>query len=252
MDFSANKQDTYEKRIASLPDQPNMQPDELKAYFDSSPEQLRQAHNGLCDALTEATSSTSAASGLGFQRTAGVPADNVQDAIEDVQAQLTDAVLGNIPSGSVTEDKLAQDVRDRFAAIESAAAAETSARASADTAETAARASADSNLQTQINAKCEIIYGSYTGDGTAERTISLGRTPKALILCKNEGIMFDSTSTIYGGVALPNYPVYSNGAKHDAAAIVNGGFKVYTYSVNNRMLVCTNGNTAVYHYIAMV
>ena len=26
MDFSANKQDTYEKRIASLPDQPNMQP----------------------------------------------------------------------------------------------------------------------------------------------------------------------------------------------------------------------------------
>ena len=107
-------------------------------------------------------------------------------------------------------------------------------------------------MQSQINAKCEIIYGSYTGDGTAERTISLGRTPKALILCKNEGIMFDSTSTIYGGVALPNYPVYSNGAKHDAAAIVNGGFKVYTYSVNNRMLVCTNGNTAVYHYIAMV
>ena len=53
MDFSANKQDTYEKRIASLPDQPNMQPDELKAYFDSSPEQLRQAYNGLCDALTE-------------------------------------------------------------------------------------------------------------------------------------------------------------------------------------------------------
>lgn len=244
MSFTQNKLLDFSKKISSLPDQPNMQPSELKAYFDRSPEELQQAHNDLCDALT----AISAASGLGFQRTAGVPADTVQSAVENVQSQLADAVLGNIPSGSVNADKLAQDVRDHFVTIENSVSTEASSRQSAD-----------SNLQKQINthstqiaAKCEIICGSYTGDGAAERTISLGRTPKALILCKNEGIMFDSTSTIYGGVALPNHPVYSNGAKHDAATIVNGGFKVYTYSVDNRMFVCTNGNTAVYYYIAIV
>lgn len=241
MGFFENKLHQFSKKISSLRDQPNMQPSELKAYFDSSPEEVRQAHNGLCDALSAVT----AAAALGFQRTAGVPADTVQAAVENVQTQITDAVLGNIPSGSVDGDKLAQDVRNRFAAIESAAVAEANNRASMD-----------SNLQSQINTlslqKCEIICGSYIGNGSAERVISLGRTPKCLISCKNEGIMFDSTSTIYGGIALPNHPVYSMGAKHDAVTIVDGGFKVYTYAVSNRTLVSTNGNTAHYHYIAFI
>ena len=202
MDFSANKQDTYEKRIASLPDQPNMQPDELKAYFDSSPEQLRQAHNGLCDALTEATNSASAAAGLGFQRTAGVPADNVQAAVENVQQQLDAAVMGNIPSGSVTQDKLAQDVRDRFTSIENAAKSEASTRASKD-----------SNLQSQIDThtsqissltatKCELYYGSYVGDGTTSRFINLPFTPKAVICANNIG-QITRLNRSAGSIALP-------------------------------------------------
>ena len=198
MDFSANKQDTYEKRIASLPDQPNMQPNELKAYFDSSPEQLRQAHNGLCDALTEATSNASAAANLGFQRTAGVPADDVQAAVENVQAQLDAAVMGNIPSGSVDGDKLAQDVRDRFIAIENAARSEASTRSSGDL-----------NLQNQINAhttqlaaKCEVVFGSYSGNGQASQFISLGFSPKAIIVAQSDGTMI-SGNRIQGGFVLP-------------------------------------------------
>lgn len=198
MDFSANKQDTYEKRIASLPDQPNMQPNELKAYFDSSPEQLRQAHNGLCDALTEATSSASAAANLGFQRTAGVPADDVQAAVENVQAQLDAAVMGNIPSGSVDGDKLAQDVRDRFIAIENAAKNEASTRSSGDL-----------NLQNQINAhttqlaaKCEVVFGSYSGNGQASQFISLGFSPKAIIVAQSDGTMING-NRIQGGFVLP-------------------------------------------------
>lgn len=198
MDFSANKQDTYEKRIASLPDQPNMQPNELKAYFDSSPEQLRQAHNGLCDALTEATSSASAAANLGFQRTAGVPADDVQAAVENVQAQLDAAVMGNIPSGSVDSDKLAQDVRDRFIAIENAAKSEASTRSSGDL-----------NLQNQINAhttqlaaKCEVVFGSYSGNGQASQFISLGFSPKAIIVAQSDGTMING-NRIQGGFVLP-------------------------------------------------
>ena len=53
MGFEANRQQVFSKRIVDLPDQPDMQAAELKTYFDSSPEELRQALNRLCDALGE-------------------------------------------------------------------------------------------------------------------------------------------------------------------------------------------------------
>ena len=241
MDFSANKQDTYEKRIASLPDQPNMQPDELKAYFDSSPEEIRQAHNGLCDALTEATSGTSAAAGLGFQRTAGVPADNVQAAVENVQQQLDAAVMGNIPSGSVTQDKLAQDVRDRFTAIENSA-----------TAEASTRASKDSNLQSQINThtsqissltstKCEVVFGSYTGDGQETRTIALGFYPQAVVLFASSG-----GTANYGGLAMRDLPCTTGGF-----SLASNGFTVkYKDMPTGYADLYYNVSNYVYYYIA--
>ena len=253
MDFADNKLTSFTKKIIDLIDQPNMQPNELKAYFDSSPEEVRQAYNGLCDALTTATSAATAAANLGFQTTAGVPADNVQDAIEDVQAQLTDAVLGNIPSGSVTQDKLAQDVRDRFTAIETAATTEAGTRASADSTEASARASADTNLQNQINthttqiaAKCEIIAGYYDGNQAASQIISLGRTPKAvLVLAQAWGLAYRLSADCYGGLAISNSPViYRN--LYTAVSIIQNGFEVY-YNIDQE--ICTNGNYR-YHYIA--
>ena len=214
MDFSANKQDTFAKRIISLPDQPNMQPDELKAYFDSSPEELRQAHNGLCDAL----SANTAAAGLGFQRTAGVPADNVQAAVENVQAQLDAAVMGNIPSGSVTQDKLAQDVRDRFTAIENTAKSEASTRANADTALNSRMSAAE----TALTRKCEIQLGSYMGNGDGSKestqTIALGYQPIAVI--------------VSGGRA-----VYGDGSEHPHDIAMPGLDSVFTTIVSNGFTV---------------
>ena len=243
MDFSANKQDTYEKRIANLPDQPNMQPNELKAYFDSSPEEIRQAHNGLCDAL----SANTAAASLGFQRTAGVPADNVQTAVENVQQQVIDAVLGNIPSGSVDGDKLAQDVRDRFTAIENTAKSEASTRASVD-----------SDLQNQINthtgqitilqtAKAEIACGYYEGDEAATRFISLGRTPKAVLLLSQAwGLSYRLSEYCYGGLAVTGSPVYYWN-QNNALVIVENGFEVY-YQIGKNLATNALGR---YHYIAV-
>lgn len=240
MDFSANKQDTYEKRIASLPDQPNMQPNELKAYFDSSPEQLRQAHNGLCDALTEVTSSASAAANLGFQRTAGVPADTIQAAVENVQTQVKDAMLGNIPSGSVTGDKLAQDVRDRFTAIENSV-----------TTEASTRASADNNLQKQINThttqiavKSEFVMGKYSGDNTTERTISLGFTPKVVIVSDNGGRMI-VLNYITGGIVTEQ-----NNPSTGALQICSGGFKVRYSDAERYLTNSSSSNYSPYGYIA--
>ena len=42
MGFESYRQGAFTKRLADLPDQPNMQAAELKTYFDSSPEELRQ------------------------------------------------------------------------------------------------------------------------------------------------------------------------------------------------------------------
>ena len=49
MSFSDHKITAFTYRIADLPDQPNLPADELKARFDSSPEELRTAHNAVCD-----------------------------------------------------------------------------------------------------------------------------------------------------------------------------------------------------------
>ena len=45
MGFESYRQGAFTRRLADLPDQPNMQAAELKTYFDSSPEELRQALN---------------------------------------------------------------------------------------------------------------------------------------------------------------------------------------------------------------
>ena len=233
MSFEANKLPEFDHKISDLPDQPNMQPNELKAYFDANPELLREALNALCDALR----STTAAAGLGFAQTAGVPETNVQDAIENVQAQVTAAIIGSIPSGSVTGDKLAQDVRDRFSAIETAAAAEASARASAD-----------SNLQGQINthtsqisslttAKCEVVFGSYTGNGDDSQYISLGFPPKALLCAQSDGTVING-NRIQGGIILPGIA--------GGLTIEGNGFRAQ-YSSD---LYWTNSSGRTYYYIA--
>lgn len=247
MDFSPNKLQQFSKKISSLRDQPNMQPSELKAYFDSSPEEVRQAHNGLCDALTTATTQATAAANIGFARTAGVPADTVQAAVENVQSQLTDAVLGNIPSGSVNNDKLAQDVRDRFTAIESAAAGEA-----------ATRASSDSNLQQQINTlqatiatKSEVICGYYDGDGTASKIINLGKMPKAVLVITRYGNMGDIGNLIvYGGLAVQNSSVFHETYSLDIVKIVSNGFEVYAGGAYGR--VASNVSGYRYHYLAVI
>ena len=49
MSFSDHKITQFTHKIPDLPDQPNLPADELKARFDSSPEELRTAHNAVCD-----------------------------------------------------------------------------------------------------------------------------------------------------------------------------------------------------------
>lgn len=240
MSFSDHKIVGFTHKISDLPDQPNMQPEELKAHFDSSPEELRQALNALCDALAAQT----AAADIGFAQTAGVPETTVQEAIENVQSQVTEAIIGSIPSGSITGDKLAQDVRDRLTAIESAASGEASTRASAD-----------SSMQSQISAlsttKCEVYCGFYTGDGTENRTISLSKTPRAVLVMTNGGEMYLANSNAtYGGLAVTDSPVIYQYDYQQAVKIVSNGFEVTIGGSYNCLK--TNVSGTIYHYIALV
>lgn len=47
--FENHKIPAFARRLADLPDEPQLSAGELKAYFDSSPEELRRAVNGVCD-----------------------------------------------------------------------------------------------------------------------------------------------------------------------------------------------------------
>ena len=240
MSFSDHKIEAFTHKISDLPDQPNMQPEELKAHFDSSPEELRQALNALCDALAAQT----AAADIGFAQTAGVPETTVQEAIENVQSQVTEAIIGSIPSGSITGDKLAQDVRDRLTNIENSV-----------TSEAGTRASADSSMQSQISAlsttKCEVYCGFYTGDGTENRTISLSKTPRAVLVMTNGGEMYLANSNAtYGGLAVTDSPVIYQYDYQQAVKIVSNGFEVTIGGSYNCLK--TNVSGTIYHYIALV
>ena len=240
MSFSDHKIVGFTHKISDLPDQPNMQPEELKAHFDSSPEELRQALNALCDALAAQT----AAADIGFAQTAGVPETTVQEAIENVQSQVTEAIIGSIPSGSITGDKLAQDVRDRLSEIESAAASEA-----------ATRASTDSGLQNQIDThtgqitslistKAEFVMGTYSGDDATERIISLGFTPSAVVVFDRNGTMS------YSGLLSGGFATGEFAPPKGAVSICTGGFKVYYDHNANKITNGTSTNYSPYGYIA--
>lgn len=95
------------------------------------------------------------------------------------------------------------------------------------------------------------VAGTYTGDGTEERLISLGFTPTAVFVLQ-QGTHIISSDSISGGFAINGYPVYGYlyGAKAIAISITNGGFYVYCKEQKNLLRQHTNYNDYVYHYVA--
>ena len=159
MSFTDHKITQFTHRIVDLPDQPNLPADELKARFDSSPEELRQAVNGICD-----------------------DADRLDDRVSGIIAE----TFGDVIPKSMLADELQDEI--------DAKAVETSV-ASRFTAEQTAREAADDDLQDQIDAhtetmaeKVEVYVGTYTGSGeTSTKRITLPVTPKAVVISPNGG-----------------------------------------------------------------
>ena len=227
MAFSDHKIAAFAHKITDLPDQPNLPADELKARFDSSPEELRQAHNALCD-----------------------DADRLDDRVSGIIAE----TFGDTISKSMLSDELQDEIDAKAEAAD--LTAETTARESADNALSTRVSTAESKLNsqaTQIAQKCQVYVGTYVGNadastGIGQQVISLGFTPKAVLVLRC-GADVSTERWSYGGLALSGYPV-TRGVDI-MMEVVNGGFKVYSgFSVAAGIDAQVNSNGDRYYYLA--
>ncbi len=166
--FTDHKIEKFTKTVGGLPDQPNIEPQALKNWFDAAPEELRQSLNGVCE------------DGAALE-------SRVNGIIEHTFA-------GNV-SESMLDDALAGKLNGK--AEGSALTAEQSARADADAALDGRMSTAEgtlSTLQTALAAKCEVVFGTYNGMGTTTtQTISLGFYPLAVLIMAGQSTYTETT-----------------------------------------------------------
>ena len=153
MSFSDHKITQFTHRITDLPDQPNLPADELKARFDSSPEELRESVNGICDDAARLEA-----------RVEGIIAETFGDTIDK-------EMLSNELAAELDAKAEAADLT-----------AEQTARANADS----ALSTRVTTLETEMPQKVEIYVGTYSGTGDSNtQRITLPFTPKAVLVSPN-------------------------------------------------------------------
>ena len=147
MSFSDHKITQFTHKITDLPDQPSLPANELKARFDSSPEELRQAVNGICDEASRLEA-----------RVEGIVVDTFGDTID--REMLSDELAAELDA-KATQTSLNTESEAREAAV----------------------SALDTRL-TEVEAqKCEIYLGSYDGNGEKNtQAIRLGYQPKAVLV----------------------------------------------------------------------
>lgn len=100
-------------------------------------------------------------------------------------------------------------------------------------------------IDNTLAGKCELIMGSYVGNGEDGRPIDLGFTPQAVFICRQDGMTGSPNSYIYGGVFLLGLPLRTS--SYVAAEITEKGFMVYRPEDHVR----SNVSNQVYFYWAV-
>ncbi len=167
MSFSDHKITAFQHKITDLPDQPSLPANELKARFDSSPEELRQAVNGICDEASRLEA-----------RVEGIVVDTFGDTID--REMLSEELAAELDA-KATQVGLAAEQQAREAL---------SGRVSA--------------LENAVPQKSEMYFGTYTGTGSYPRTLSIGFTSKAVIIGHKDGLIADETA-VYSTLMLQGY-----------------------------------------------
>ena len=105
---------------------------------------------------------------------------------------------------------------------------------------------------TALENRSTLITGTYKGDGAASRTISLGFTPKAVLVMPATGHMSDAyLGYRYGGLALGQSPVTTSWGSEAGDPVLNiteGGFQVY---YDHSEDIFSNQEDTLYHYIVL-
>ena len=159
MSFSDHKITQFTHRISELADQPNMPADELKARFDSSPEELRAAHNAVCDDAARLEA-----------RVEGIVVDTFGDTIDK-----------SMLSTELADELDAKATQTSLAEVSADVTAEAAARAGGDS----ALSSRVSSLESSVPQKARVYYTSYTGN-SGSRSFSLSFSPKLVILASDD------------------------------------------------------------------
>ena len=177
----------------------------------------------------------------------GVSGATVHAQMTNIEEQIQALVVGSIPTGSVTYDKLnpvptavnnpnTLPVRNASNQIEVG---------SPSTADHAANKAYVDAVTAYVNASLP-VSGMYTGNGAATRDIALPFTPSAILLTDNKGNMNTSSAIAYGGLALNGSPSLGNSLN----PVVTIGTNKVTVEFGTGPERNTNVSGVVYHYLA--
>lgn len=101
----------FTNKIADLPDKPSMTASALKAYWDSSPEEVRVALNAVVTILKGVVDGDSGADNIGATALTPQSGETVQEILEYLKLQIDNLVLDVTPDASMTRQKLSLDVQ---------------------------------------------------------------------------------------------------------------------------------------------
>lgn len=115
-----------------------------------------------------------------------------------------------------------------------------------------AEQSALTALETVTAGKAELVVGSYTGDDTASRLISLGFTPKLVLVVSTHG-QFNDNYRAYAGLAITGVPVQHvlSSSTLPILSIETGGFRVHYKDQGSTFYARTNLADYTYNYVAL-
>ena len=147
----------FAEPITGLPDTPTCAANELKRRFQAPADEVRTAHNALAEAHETLT--------------------------HKVGSMITETF-----EGVIDKTMLAPELADELdaKATENALSGEETARKNADN----ALSSRVSSLESSVPQKARIVYGTYTGDGTDNRLISVGFRPRLVIISRVGSISY--------------------------------------------------------------
>ena len=115
-DYKFTESDFTGQKVADLPDRPKdagLDAAAVKARFDNIGKVMIALgkHTGLINFLKGTTAGDSGAHNIGSASISGVTGTTVWAQISDLKAQLTAAIIGTFPGGSITNDMLGSDVK---------------------------------------------------------------------------------------------------------------------------------------------